>query len=71
MPDLHFVGKEPAWPSVMAGHRPVDWPGHVAPANYHQDLIYLRSEKVLSDDDVQVIQSFYFVMMVRHVNQVQ
>ncbi|KAL3142064.1 hypothetical protein ABBQ32_004692 [Trebouxia sp. C0010 RCD-2024] len=45
---IYDILLEPAWPSVVADHHPEDWPGSVAPAPYHQDLIYLSNEKALS-----------------------
>ena len=55
---------EPAWPSVVADHQPEDWPGSVAPTSYHQDLIYLRSEEVLSKGSAQAIHGLYSFMLV-------
>lgn len=59
VPALHSMQQEPAWPALLAGHKPEDWPGSVPPPKCHQDLMYLTSEKVLSDESAQAIHSFY------------
>ena len=63
VPSLHSMQQEPAWPAIVAGHQPEDWP-ESAPPDCHQDLVYLSSEKALSDQCVQVIRSFYLFIWV-------
>ena len=56
--------QEPAWPHLMAGHQPQDWPGSEPPPDRHQDLVYLAAENALSDETAQTIHSFYSFMLV-------
>ena len=67
LPHLQPMHGEAAWPSMVAGHQPNDWPGSTAPTSHQQDLVYLSSEKLLSDRDAEEICSFYCFMLVRHV----
>ena len=66
LPALHDIQQEPAWPSIVAGHRPQDWPDNVSPtvSRYHQDVVHLSSKKVLKDEAAQAIHSFYTFMLV-------
>lgn len=64
MPALHQIRQEPAWLSIMAGHQPQDWPGSVPARDRHQDLVYLATHKLLSDESVQAIERFYPFMLV-------
>ena len=68
VPCLREMQQEPAWPSIMAGHQPFEWPavGSVPSlSGWHQDVNYLATEKVLSSESAQVIHSFYSFMLVR------
>lgn len=60
----HIMVREPAWPSVLDYQQPEDWPGSMAPANHHQDLMYLSSEKAMSNRGAQAIHSLYLFMLV-------
>lgn len=66
LPALHYIQQEPAWRSIMAGHRPQDWPDNAPPAasQFHQAITYLSSERVLNDEAAQAIHSFYTFMLV-------
>ncbi|KAL3142061.1 hypothetical protein ABBQ32_004689 [Trebouxia sp. C0010 RCD-2024] len=59
----HIMVREPAWPSVLDYQQPEDWPGSMAPANHHQDLMYLSSEKAMSNRGAQAIHSLYLFML--------
>lgn len=61
---LHSMQQEPAWPAIVADHQPQDWP-ESAPPIYHQDLVYLTSEKAVSDKSLLAIHSFYSFIWVR------
>ncbi|KAL3153160.1 hypothetical protein ABBQ38_011912 [Trebouxia sp. C0009 RCD-2024] len=66
----HIMVEEPAWPSLLADQQPQDWPGSSAPANHHQDLMYLSSEKAMSNVGAQAIHSLYLFMLVAMVDPV-
>ena len=65
LPALIWMEAEPAWPYFTADHKPQDWPDSEPPTDRHQDLVYLATEKALSDEAAQAIHSFYSFMLVR------
>ena len=69
VPTLHSMQQEPAWPAIVAGHQPEDWPDSAPLPDYHQDLVYLSSEKALSVESAQAIHSFYSFIWVRPKQQ--
>lgn len=64
LPLVRNMQREPAWPSLLAEHRPDTWPGRVPPTDCYQDLRYLGSEKALSPNCIQAIDSFYTFIQV-------
>ena len=64
LPALAPMQQQPAWAAIMAGHQPQDWPQGVPPPQRHQHLTCLAAQKVLPDEAVQAVQSFYFFLLV-------
>lgn len=65
-PALYDIQQEPAWPCIIYGHQPDDWPNSMPPSStdrYH-DLLYLHRQGCLSMETSLAINSFYHFMLV-------
>ena len=63
-PALHGIQQEPAWPSIMDGHQPEDWPLREPPPSRGCHLFYLQVEAGLNHETLLAIHSFYVFMLV-------
>ena len=61
---LHGIQQEPAWPSIMDGHQPEDWPNCEPPPDRGHHLVYLHSQGWLTHANMLAIRSFYLFMLV-------
>ena len=59
VPTLLSMQQEPAWPAIVAGHQPEDWPDSAPLPGYHQDLEYLSSKQAVSEESVRAFHSFH------------
>lgn len=64
LPYLHDIQQESAWPAIVAGHLLEHWPLFMGPKSHHEDLVFLTSEKALSDEVAQALHSFYSFLLV-------